>query len=62
MLSLLLPALPSRVNVSLDILVYQSDSRFTSAETCVAEWVNGTCWLAEPMQAVVAAALTAVTD
>ena len=29
---------------------------------CVAEWVNGTCWLAEPMQAVVAAALTAVTD
>ncbi|EOD10886.1 hypothetical protein EMIHUDRAFT_215146 [Emiliania huxleyi CCMP1516] len=61
MLSLLLPALAS-VNVNLAILTYQSDARFTSAETCVAEWVNGTCWLAEPMQAVVAAALTAVTD
>ena len=61
MLSLLLPALAC-ANVNLAILTYQSDARFTSAETCVAEWVNGTCWLAEPMQAVVAAALTAVTD
>ena len=50
------------VNVSVAILTWQSLARSTSAETCYLDWANGTCWLPEQAQEIVAGALTAVTD
>ena len=50
------------VNVSVAVLTWQSLARSTSAETCYLDWANGTCWLPEAAQAIVAVALTAVTD
>ena len=61
MLSLLLPALAS-TNVSLAILSWQSNARSTTAETCAGDFVDDTCWVPEPLQSVVASALTAVAD
>ena len=61
MLSLLLPALAS-TNVSLAVLTLQSNARSTTAETCADDFVDDTCWVPEPLQSVVASALTAVAD
>ena len=61
--SLLLPALFA-FDVSLAGLFMLSYEEMTTADSCagVGDWVNGTCWEIEQMQAVVASALLAVSD
>ena len=61
--SLLLPALVA-VDVKLAGLFMLSYEEVTTADSCagVGDWVDGTCWEIEQMQAVVASALLAVSD